>query len=135
MRPAGVALIAALHWLRGFAYFLGGLAILGFTHLSARLMSAVTNDTPLARIASGLGKMLGIGLLIFAMFWIILGFGIWACKNRARFLTLVFAGLGLLFGLVRLAHIPTPWRMLRIVVDAAIIAYLLLPDVKRAFAS
>ena len=101
--------------------------------MSARLISAVMNDTPLDRIASSLGNVFAIGLLIFALFWVVLGIGIWTLKNWARTLTLIFAAIWLLTGLLRLAHFPTPWHVLRVLVDAAIILYLLMPEVKRAF--
>ena len=133
MQPLGIKLIAALHWLRGAAYLLGGLAFIGFAHLGARMLSAIVNDTPLDRITSGLGTVFGVGLLLCALFWIVLGYGIWSTRNWARLLTLLFAGLWLVFGILRLSSYPTPWHVLRIVVDAAIVAYLLMPDVKRAF--
>ena len=133
MQPLGIRLIAALHWLRAAAYLVGALAVLGFAHLGARLMSAVMNDTPLNRITAGMGNVIGIGLLVFALFWIVLGFGIWTTKNWARILTLVFAGIWLLYGLTRVAAFPTPWHILRLVIDIGIIVYLMLPDVKRAF--
>ena len=133
MQTTGIKLIAVLHWLRALVYIAGGLAILGFAHLSARMISAVANDTPLDRLTSGVGNTIGIGALLFGFFWIVLGIGIWTTKNWARVLTLIFAGLWLLFGLLKVAHFPTPWHLLRVVVDAAIIIYLMLPDVKRAF--
>lgn len=133
MRPLGVKIIATLLWVRGAAYAIGGLAFLGLFHLGARMISAIANDTFLQRLTAGLGTTLGIGLLLFALFWIVLGFGIWAMKNWARVLTLVFATIWLLWGLMILSHFPTPWHIVRVVVDLAIIVYLVLPDVKRLF--
>src|SRR5262245_6087824 len=133
MRPLVVKLIAALHWLRGTAYAVGGLAFLGIFHLGARLISGIANDTFLQRLTAGLGTTLGIGLLLFALFWIVLGFGIWAMKNWARVFTLVFAIVWLLWGLLQLSHFPTPWHIARVIVDVGIVVYLLLPDVKRLF--
>jgi uncharacterized membrane protein (DUF2068 family) len=135
MRPLGVKLIAAVHWLRGAAYAIGALALLGLLHLGTRFMSAIANDTFLQRLTTGLGNTLAIGLLLFALFWIVLGFGIWAMKNwaRVRVLTLVFAVIWLLWGLMKLSHFPTPWHIARVIVDLAIVVYLVLPDVKRLF--
>jgi uncharacterized membrane protein (DUF2068 family) len=133
MRPIGVTIIAYLHWLRGLAYALGGAALLGFIHLNWRLVSAITHDTFLERITSAAGKAMGYGLLIFALFWIILGFGMWATKNWAHSLTLLCAVIWVVFEVVKVASIPTPWRIFRLAVDAMIFLYLLLPGVKRAF--
>ena len=129
----GIKLIAALHWFRALVYAVGGLAIMGVMHLSSRMISAVANDTPLDRITSGLGNTIGIGALIFALFWVILGVGIWSTKNWARLATIVLAAIWLLFGLLKVAHFPTPWHLLRVAVDAGIIVFLLLPEVKRVF--
>ena len=134
MRPLGVSLIAVLHWLRGGVYAIAGLAVLGLTHLGARFLSAATSDTLLGRMATGLGKAVGIGLLVMALIWIVLGLGLWTMKNWARMLTVLFVGLLLIWHLLGLAHFPTPWHILRVVIDAAIVIYLLLPDVKRVFA-
>lgn len=133
MRPVGVSLIALLHWLRGAVYAIAGLAVLGLTHLGTRFMSAATSDTLLGRMATGLGKTVGISLLIMALIWIVLGLGLWTTKNWARVLTILLMGLLLILHLLGLARFPTPWHILRVLIDAAIVIYLLLPDVKRVF--
>jgi len=135
MRPVGVSLIALLHWLRGAVYAIAGLAVLGLTHLGARFMSAAASDTFLGRMATGLGKAVGLGLLVMALIWIVLGLGLWTTKNWARVLTVLFIVILLIWHLLGLARFPTPWHILRVLIDAAIVIYLLLPDVKRAFAA
>lgn len=134
MRPVGVSLIALLHWFRGAIYAVAGLAVLGLTHLGGRLMSAAASDTFLGRMATGLGKAVGLGLLVMAFIWIILGLGLWMTKNWARILTVVLVAILLIWHLLGVARFPTPWHVLRVVIDAAVVIYLLLPDVKRVFA-
>ena len=133
MRPLGVTVIAILSWVRGALYAAVGLAILGIGHLSARLMSAVASDPTFERLISGLGKALGIAALLVAVGYLVIGIGLWACKNWARVLTLFFVGLALLMGLIGLARHPTPWHMVRTAVEVAILVYLMLPNVKRLF--
>jgi hypothetical protein len=58
MRPIGVTAIAVLTWLRGFLYALGGLALIGVGHLSAKLVSTVANDSFFENLLSRLGKTL-----------------------------------------------------------------------------
>src|SRR5580693_1085577 len=135
MRPLGVTLIAILHWLRGLAYVAVGFALLGITHLSAHLISSVASDTFFQRLISGLGKTLGFAVLIFALLYIVMGLGLWAMKNWARTSTLIFAVIWLASAMVRLVSYPTPFHVLRAAVDVAILVYLMLPDVKRAFAA
>jgi hypothetical protein len=135
MRPLGVTLIAILHWLRGLAYVAVGLALLGITRLSAHLIASVAADTFFQRLISGLGKTLGLAVLLFALIYIVMGLGLWAMKNWARTLTLIFAVVWLASAMVRLVSYPTPFHVLRATVDVAILVYLMLPDVKRAFAA
>jgi uncharacterized membrane protein (DUF2068 family) len=133
MRPIGVTAIAILSWLRASLYALGGLMLIGVGHLSARLMSTIASDSFLESLLSRVGKALGIGALLIALVYIVVGFGLWQLKNWARALTLALVGIWLLFGLLGLLRHPTPWHMVRVLVDVAILVYLMLPDVKRLF--
>ena len=135
MRPLGVTLIAALHWLRGLVYVAVGLALLGITHLSAHMIESVAADSFMQRVVSGLGKTLGYGVLFLALLYIIMGLGLWAMKNWARMLTLIFAVIWLASATIRLVSYPSPFHVLRAVVDVAILVYLMLPDVKKLFAA
>jgi len=134
MRPMGVSAIAALMWVRGALYALGALALLGIGHLSARLISAVASDSFLEGLVSLLGKALGITALVLALVYAVVGFGLWALKNWARTLTLIFVALSLVMGLLGLARHPTSWHTVRAAVDVVILVYLMLPNVKRLFA-
>jgi Predicted membrane protein (DUF2127) len=133
MRPIGVALIAILHWFRGAAYVAVGFALLGITHLSVHMIASVAGDTFFQRLVSGLGSALGIALLLFALLYIVMGFGLWTMKNWARVLTLIFALIWLASAMLRLIQFPTAFHILRAGVDVAILVYLSLPDVKRLF--
>ena len=64
MRPLGMTLIAILHWLRGAAYVVVGLALLGITHFSAHMIASVAGNTFFQRLVSGLGRTLGVGVPI-----------------------------------------------------------------------
>ena len=131
MRPLGVTAIALLTWIRGALYALAGLAILGIGHLSARTMAAVTSETSLQSVVAGLGKVLGIGALLVAVAYVLVGVGLWGLNNWARVLTLFFVGLALLLGMIGLVRHPNAWHLVRTLVEVAILVYLMLPDVKR----
>ena len=133
MRPIGVTAIAILTWLRAALYAVGGLMLIGVGHLSARLVSAVATDSFLERLLSGLGKTLGVGALAIALGFVVVGFGLWQLKSWARVATLVLAAIWLLSALLALARYPTPFHIARVLVDAAILIYLALPNVKRLF--
>lgn len=133
MQTVGIKLIALLHWLRALVYIVGGLAILGVGHLSSRMISAVANDTPLNKIASGVANTLGVGALVIAGIFLVLGIGIWSFKNWARVVTLALSVVSVLYHVMVVASYHTGWHVLRLLVDIAIVVYLLLPDVKHAF--
>jgi uncharacterized membrane protein (DUF2068 family) len=133
MRPIGVTLIAILNWLRASLFALGGLALIGVGHLSARLVSAVATDSIFEKLISFLGKSLGIGALLIAMVFVVAGLGLWLLRNWGRTLTLGLVGVWLFFGLLGLLRHPGPFHVLRVAVDAAIVVYLLLPGVRRLF--
>jgi len=133
MRPLGVTVIAILTWLHGALYAVAGLAILGIGHFSARWVAEVASDTTFRNLVAGVGKVLGIGALIIAVAYVVVGIGLWALKNWARVSTLFFVGLTFLIGLISMVRHPYPWHVVRAVVEIAILVYLMLPDVKRLF--
>ena len=133
MRPVGVTLIAALTWCMGAFWALVGVAIIGFSHLGARMLSAMTEGTSLERFTVGVGTVFGLGVIVLALFYFIVGFGMWKLKNWARVLTMVFVAIGVLLGLRSLIEYHQVFRMLRTALDAVMLVYLLLPDVRRLF--
>ena len=91
---------------------------------------------------AGLGAALGIGLLIGAAITALLGWGLMKLKEWARITAIVFAGLGLLFGvlglfgaLLHFAIILLFGVVIRLAINGVILWYLLQPDVKVAFQS
>ena len=133
MRPIGVSLIAILNWLRAFMFAVGGLALIGVGHLSARLVSAVATDSILEKLISFVGKSLGIGALLIAVVFVAAGMGLWLLKNWGRTLSLALIGVWLLFGLIGLVRHAGPVHIVRVIIDAAAVIYLLLPEVRRLF--
>jgi len=135
MRPIGLTLIAILDWLRASLFALGGLALIGVGHLSARLVSAVATDSMFEKLISFLGKSLGIVALLIAAIFLAAGLGLWLLKGWGRTLTLALVGICLFFGVIGLLRHPGTFHIVRVVVDVAVVIYLLLPEVRRFFAS
>lgn len=133
MRPVGVSIIAVLTWIRGAFYVVIGLVLLVVGHLSARLVSTMASDSFFETLFSRVGKALGFGALLIAVAYIVVGLGLWQLKNWARTVTIVLVGFWLVFGLIGLLRVPTPWHIVRVVIDGAIVLYLLLPDVRKFF--
>ena len=133
MRPLGVSLISIFTWIRATLYAVVGLVILGIGHLSTHLMSRMANESMLTNLIARLGKALGVGALLIALFYVVVGLGLWGLKNWARVLALIFVALSFFFGLIGLLHFPTPWHIVRAGIQIAIVVYLMLPEVKRIF--
>jgi len=133
MRPIGVTLIAIWNWLRASLFMLGGLALIGVGHLSAKLVSAVATDSILEKMISILGKSLGLAALLVGAVFVAAGLGLWLLKNWGRTLTMGLIGVWLLFGLLGVLRHAGPFRVVRVAVDAVGLIYLLVPDVKRVF--
>ena len=134
MRPVGVSLIAALTWFLGALWALAGFSAIGFSHLGARLLSTMAEGNFLQRFTASLGTALGIVLLLLAVFYLIVGFGLWNLKNWARILTIIFVALGFLLGLRSLIEFHHTFRVIRTAIDAVILIYLFMPEVRKQFA-
>ena len=134
MRPLGVSLIAGLTWLLGALWALAALSVIGFSHLGARILSTMSEGNLVEKFTSGMGMAVGVLLLLVAVVYVIVGLGLWNLKNWARMVTMFFVALGLLLGLRSLIEYHHLFRIVRTVVDLAIIGYLLMPDVKKVFA-
>jgi predicted membrane protein DUF2127 len=133
MRPVGVTIIAVLTWIRGSVYALIGLFLLVVGHVSARLVSTMASDSFFETLFSRVGKALGFGALVIALAYIVVGLGLWQLKNWARTVTVILVGIWLVFGLIGLLRFATPWHIVRVLIDGAIVVYLMLPEVKRLF--
>ena len=93
-------MIAVLEWLRAFLFALGGLALIGVGHLSARLVSAVATDSIFEKRLSFLGKSLGLCALLVAAVFVAAGLGLWLFEELGASLTLTLDAVWLFFDLI-----------------------------------
>jgi len=137
MRPLGITLIGFYQILRGVLGVLFGLSILLFSGLAAKLASLAAEGNAVENLLRGFGHAAGLGVIVFAAVHMIAGYGILQMQNWGRLITLLFSAIGLvvvLTGLVH-AHIFSVFffSVFFTVVNAAIILYLAMPPIKRAF--
>jgi hypothetical protein len=139
-RPAGVTFLSILAFIGAVILALGGLAMcLGGAILTR--MSGMGVDRPRMAMFAGVGgTIIGLMLLGLAAVYVVVGMGLWKLENWGRILTIVFAALGVLFygmnmlGAMLHFHILLFfWRAIFLALSVWIIAYLLEPNVKRAF--
>ena len=92
-------------------------------------------DSIFEKLISFLGKSLGMGAILIALVFGTAGLGLWLLQNWGRILTLALVGVWRLFGLLGLLRHPGMFHFVRVVVDGAIIVYLILPKVTQFFRS
>ena len=120
-RPAGVSVLAILLFIWASSLGWAGLSMAG-------------------SLGMRFGVIGGAACVLFAVFMIALGVGLWRLRCWARVFTVVLAclhaalhGLSILNAAVRLHPLRALWPLILLGMDVAIIYYLLLPHVKRAF--
>jgi len=107
-------------------FALGGLALIGVGHLSAKLVSAIATDSIFEKLISLLGKSLGIGTLLIALVFAVAGLGLWLFKSWGRTLTLALVIVWLLFGLLGLLRHSGAFHIVQVLIDAAAVIYRIL---------
>ena len=135
-RPAGVTFLAILAFIGAVILALGGLAMC----LGGPMVSRMAMYPGMGMVA-GIGTVIiGLIMLGVAAVYILMGVGLWKLQNWARILTIVLAGLGVLFygvsilgALVHFQIFLMFWRAIFLALNVWIIVYLLQPNVKRAF--
>jgi uncharacterized membrane protein (DUF2068 family) len=132
MRPLGVTLIGLYQILRGVVLVLFGLSILAFAGLAAKLASLAAEGNAIGRLLHGFGYLAGLGIIVFGALHLAAAYGILQMQNWGRLLTLLFSAIGLVLVLpsVLFMHV---FSVLFGVINAAIIFYLAMPPIKRAF--
>ena len=135
-RPVGVTLIAVLDFLGMAAQFALGLVfLLGMSFLGS-IVSKNLAQNPQFSGVNVMGILAASGVVIAAL----LGWGLLKLKNWARIISIIYSsvgillfGLGVLFSLVRFRPVNFMWDGFWLVVNAAIVWYLLQANVKAAF--
>ncbi len=132
MRPLGVTLLGIYQILRGALGVLFALSVLLFSGLAARLTSLAAEGNAVGNMLHGMGRVAGLGILVFAAVHILAGYGLLKMQNWGRLLTLLFSAIGLvvLLPVLVVAHgLPLIFG----IINALSILYLAMPPVKRAF--
>lgn len=140
-RPTGVTVIAILQFLCAGVLVLGGLVFtLGMSAMSAVLAQRGNASGVGMGMLAGMGAAIGVVMILFAVLYGAVGYGMWNLKNWARIVTLVFtfigAGIYLIGFMASLLHfniLGLFWDTLWLGVHGLIIWYLLQPGVAQAF--
>jgi uncharacterized membrane protein (DUF2068 family) len=132
MRPLGVTLVGIYQILRGALGVLFGLSLMLFTGLAAKLVSLAAEGSALERVLHSLGRMAGLGIVVFALLHLLAGFGLLKMENWGRLLTLLLSAIGLVI-LLPVLIVTHGLALIFAVINAASIFYLAMPAIKRIF--
>ena len=132
MRPLGVTLIGIYQILRGVLGVVFGLSLLLFTGLAAKLAALAAEGNAMGGVLHGLGRMAGLGIVVFALLHILAGFGLFKVENWARLLTLLLSAIGLVV-LLPVLIVSHGLPLIFAAINAATIFYMALPPIKRTF--
>jgi uncharacterized membrane protein (DUF2068 family) len=136
-RPTGVTILAVLYFLGTACLILAGMLLavgLSFAGTSADQAGATA-------FLAGMGIVGAVLMFIIAGVYGLLGWGLWSLKSWARLVVLIFAFIGLGFGVLSLMGSMMTMHMGAVVIGLLPIAihglvawYLMQPHVKAAFA-
>jgi hypothetical protein len=135
-RPTGVTILAVLGFIS--AGLLAGTALVMF--VSATFLANMAARPGFDMLAGSGGAIFGVAFLVFAVFYLVGGIGLWKLQNWARILVIILCGLGVLLNGLGLLTALVHFQVLSLVVGAIVVAilvwillYLLKPHVKQAF--
>ncbi len=135
-RPQGVLVLAVLYVLVGVLSVFSGLLLLA---VQADLSNYLAYLGIRASFVSG--TVLGVATMLIGALYIAVGWGLWHFREWARIVALILSGLGLLGSLflmaIALSAQSITLGVLELIpagIDAAILWYLLQPNVAEAFA-
>ena len=125
-RPLGVTLLAILHVVQAVLALFVGVVLVALGALLPRFFIRIP------RRLGGVVEVIGVIILVVAFLYLVLAYGLWSGKSWAWIVSLILAGLGIIFSL--LALLVRGWlAILALILDAVIIYYLLQPKVKAFF--
>lgn len=137
-RPTGVVVIGILYILGAVFAILAGLG--AFIFGGAFLAHFASAGMPVGGAVAAMVSAIGVVLIVFGVFALIIAIGLFGLKNWARIVAMALAALGVIFGLLALLPLALHFAMfrifyvlIRIAINALILWYLNQPDVKKAF--
>lgn len=136
-RPTGVTILAILSFIGAALTVLGACAMF---LAGAAGIAAASRGRGMGGTLAALGAFAGVVLLIFAVIYVVNGFGLWKLRGWGRILTIVLVAIGVIFGVMGLFRAFVPmhpgliaWQLIWLAIDVWIFAYMFKPHVKQAF--
>ena len=128
-RPLGVTLLAILHVLQAILAFIVGLVLVTVGAFLPRFLVRM----PRLFRYTGLVEVIGGVVIMVALLYLLLSYGLWSGKGWAWTVSLILAGLGIVFSLTALIVRGGLGAIITLILDAVIIYYLTRINVKAFF--
>jgi len=128
-RPLGVTLLAILHVLQAIVAFVVGFALVAVGAFLPRFLFRM----PRLFRYTGLVEVIGGIVIIVALLYLLLSYGLWSGKAWAWTVSLIFAGLGVILSLIALIVRGGLGAVVGLILDVMIIYYLTRINVKAFF--
>ena len=126
-RPLGVTLLAILHALQAILALLVGFVLTTVGTLLPRFL------VRMPRLFSGVVEVIGGILIIVGLLYLLLSYGLWSGKGWAWTVSLILAGLGIIFSLIAVIVRGGLGGAIPLILDAIILYYLTRTNVKTFF--
>jgi hypothetical protein len=130
MRPVGVTLVGAYQIFRGVSGFVLGVYFMKYTGLAAKFFSFAQGD--LLRLLIGMAYAVALGVIVLALAHVSAGYGVLQRRNWGRLLALLLSAFELSAVLNGAVHGQFV-LLVSGLIDVAMIIYLVMPPVRRAF--
>lgn len=98
-RPLGVSILAILGYIGVVLHVLAAIALFFGASFITSMLSQVG---PFSTVTGGVAIFAGIIMLLFAALTFFISKGLWTGQNWARIIVIIFAALGVIFGIISL---------------------------------
>jgi lysylphosphatidylglycerol synthetase-like protein (DUF2156 family) len=126
-RPFGITLLAILHVVQGLLLLLAGIAVIAVGEFIRRGMFRIPR-----LLVGGALTVIGVVLIVVALLYAVLAWGLWEGKGWAWVASLILATIGIIFSLLSLFR-GSLVGLLFLILDAIIAYYLFRPNVRAFF--
>lgn len=127
-RPTGVTILAVLEILVALSLLAGGIGFIVVAGLLGIVGAEFIPSTLLGEFLGPFLGVMGIGLAVIGLIGFLLAWGLWTGKSWAWTVTIIFAILGVISGLLGL-----PSGIVTVILNGLIFYYITRPAVKAFF--
>jgi len=133
VRPMGATVISVIEAILGVLGLLLALAAIGLGGIAGGLVgsSNVEGGAAAAGVLAGLGFVFGLIILLIAVLYLTIAYGVWKGRGWSWMLGVVVSVIGLVFGVLGLTGGISLSSIISLALPIVVLYYFMQPDVKR----